>query len=176
MSRERRSRLRGPAEFLLLFAVSLALVFGFVRPVVATPVFIDSGSMIPTLRIHDHLLINKLSDDFSEPKRGDIVLFADPAGGDTPLIKRVIGLPNETLEFRNGDLYIDGNLVEEPYAKEESPPISFGPVEIPDNHYFVMGDNRGNSLDSRAFGAVPEESLIGEALFRFWPPGRAGAV
>ncbi len=162
-----------------MLAVSFALVFGFVRPVVASPVFIDSESMIPSLQIHDHLLINKLADDFSEPERGDIVLFEDPAGGDDPLIKRSIGLPGETMEFHDGRLYIDGEFVEEPYVNEPAPnttfaATSFGPVRVPENHYFVMGDNRGNSTDSRVFGPVPEESLIGEALFRFWPPGRVG--
>jgi signal peptidase I len=170
----RRSRLRGAVEFLLMLAVSFALVFGFVRPVVASPVFVDSGSMIPALQIHDRLLINKLSDDFSEPERGDIVLLEDPAGGDTPLIKRAVGLPGETVELRNGDLFINGEFVEEPYVKDSAPDTNFGPVKVPGDHYFVMGDNRGNSLDSRTFGPVPEESLIGEALLRFWPPGRAG--
>ncbi len=168
--------LRGGVEFILLLAVSFALAFGFVRPVVASPIFIDSGSMIPALRIHDHLLINKLANDFSKPERGDIVLFEDPAGGETPLIKRTIGLPGETVEFRGGDLFINGALVEEPYINDPAPNTTFGPVEVPEGHYFVMGDNRDGSLDSRVFGPIPEESLIGEALFRFWPPGRAGAL
>lgn len=85
------------------------------------------------------------------------------------------------MEFRDGRLYIDGEFVEEPYVNELAPnttfaDTSFGPVRVPENHYFVMGDNRGNSTDSRVFGPVPEESLIGEALFRFWPPGRGRSV
>lgn len=174
--RGRKSSARGAVEFLLIFAISLALVFGFVRPVVASPVFIDSGSMIPSLQIYDHLLINKLADDFSPPERGDIVLFEDPSGGPIPLIKRVIGLPGETLEFRSGDLFVNGELVEEPYVNEATPPTSLVQVRIPEGHYFVMGDNRGASTDSRVFGPVPKEDLIGEALFRFWPLGRVGAV
>lgn len=169
--RRKTSPVRSILEFALIIGVSFVLVFGFVRPVVAAPVYIDSGSMIPTLQIYDRLLINKLSDDFSEPERGDIVLFEDPSGGPTPLIKRVIGLPGETLEFRSGELYINGELVEEPYVSEQEG-LSFGPVRIPEGSYFVMGDNRDNSLDSRVFGPVPEEDLIGEALLRFWPPGR----
>lgn len=172
----RKSPLRGGVEFLLMLAVSFALVFGFVRPVVASPVFVDSGSMIPALQIHDRLLINKLADDFSEPERGDIVLFDDPAGGETPLIKRTIGLPGETVEFRDDRLYIDGEPVEEPYTNDSASETTFGPVEVPEGHYFVMGDNRDRSLDSRVFGPIPEESLIGEALFSFWPPGRAGTL
>ncbi len=160
-----------------MLALCFVFVFGFVRPVVASPVFIDSGSMIPTIEIDDRVLINKLADDFSTPERGDIVLFDDPAGGETPLIKRTIGLPGETVELRNGDLFINGSPVEEPYVNDAAPSVTFfGPVEVPEGHYFVMGDNRGNSLDSRIFGPLPEDSIIGSALFRFWPPGRAGAV
>lgn len=174
--RIKKSPLRGATEFLLIFAVSLALVFGFVRPVVAAPVFIDSPSMVPSIRVHDHVLINKLADDFSTPDQGDIVLFDDPAGGEIPLIKRTVGLPGETVELRAGRLFIDGEFVEEPYVNANAPATNFGPVKVAEGHYFVMGDNRGNSTDSRVFGAVPEEDVIGVALFRFWPPTRAGSV
>ncbi|MGH3089164.1 MAG: signal peptidase I [Rubrobacteraceae bacterium] len=132
--------------------------------------------MIPTLQLRDQLLINKLADNFSSPDRGEVVLFEDPAGGPDPLTKRVVGLPGETMEFRDGELHINGDLVEEPYVNPNAGAIDFGPTEIPKDCYFVMGDNRDNSLDSRAFGPVPEENLIGAALLRFWPPGRAGAV
>lgn len=161
-------------ELVILFAVSLAFMFGFVRPVVASPVFIGSGSMIPSLHIDDRLLINKLADDFSGPERGDIVLVEDPAGGETPLIKRVVGLPNETVEFRDGVLFVDGERLEEPYTAESRIKTYFRPILVPQRSYFLMGDNRSNSLDSRVFGPVPEDDIIGEAFFRFWPLDRIG--
>lgn len=173
---ERKSSARGFLEFLVMLAVSFALVFGFVRPVVASPVYVPSESMLPTLEVWDRILVNKLADNFSEPDRGDIVVFESPAESSELLIKRAVGLPGETLELREGELYINGEFVEEPYVNPAAPPVSFGPVRIPEDHYFFMGDNRGNSTDSRVYGPVSEEALIGDALLRFWPPGRIGAV
>ena len=162
-------------EFLIILLVSFVLVFGFVRPVIAAPFYVGSESMVPTLEVWDRVLINKLAYDLAEPERGDIVLFESPQGGKDPLIKRVVGLPGEKLEFRHGRLFVDGEPQKEPYLRGGSPgKRSYGPVRVPEGHVFVMGDNRANSLDSRFFGPVPRENLIGEALFRFWPPGRVG--
>ncbi|MCA1688010.1 MAG: signal peptidase I [Actinobacteria bacterium] len=162
-------------EFLVILLVSFVLVFGFVRPVIAAPFYVGSESMDPTLEVWDRVLINKLAYDFVEPERGDIVLFESPEGGKDPLIKRVVGLPGERIELRNGRLFVNGEPEEEPYLRGRLPgATSYGPVRVPEDHVFVMGDNRNNSFDSRFFGPVPEENLIGEALFRFWPPGRAG--
>ena len=167
-------------ELPVILLISFALVFGFVRPVVASPFYVGSESMVPTLEVWDRVLINKLAYDLEEPRRGDIVLFESPDGGRDPLVKRVVGLPGETLMLRNGGLFVDGERVEEPYldrrpcVRGTPKTCSFGPVEVPEGHVFVMGDNRTNSFDSRFFGPVPEGNLIGEMLFRFWPPGRAG--
>jgi signal peptidase I len=162
-------------EFLVILLISFALVFGFVRPVIAAPFYIGSESMVPTLEVWDRVLINKLAYDLAEPGRGDIVLFESPEGGEDPLIKRVIGLPREKIELRNGRLFVNGEPTEEPYLRGRMPGVtSYGPVRVPEGHVFVMGDNRPNSFDSRFFGSVPDENLIGEALFRFWPPGRVG--
>lgn len=165
--------------------ISFALVFGFVRPVVAAPFYVGSESMDPTLHgcegcTNDRLLINKLAYDIKAPKRGDIALFEDQRGGKKTLIKRVVGLPGDELELRNGKLSVNGEPLQESYVKNDSckpgypKTCSFGPVTVPENHYFMMGDNRTRSLDSRFFGPVPEDDLIGEALVLFWPPGRAG--
>ncbi len=163
-------------ELLVILLVSFALVFGFVRPVIAAPFYVGSESMVPTLMVWDRVLINKLAYDFAEPKRGDIVLFESLEGGEDPLIKRVVGLPGDTVEVENGTLYVNGEPQREPYVNDRfwNAQTPYGPLEVPDGHYFMMGDNRGNSADSRYFGPVPEENLIGEALFRFWPPGRVG--
>jgi signal peptidase I len=163
-------------ELPIILLISFALVFGFVRPVIAAPFYVGSESMVPTLMVWDRILINKLAYDFVEPQRGDIALFESPEGGEEPLIKRVVGLPGDTIEVRAGRLYVNGRRQREPYVNDhfrnmQSP---YGPTEVPEGHYFMMGDNRGNSADSRVFGPVPEENLIGEALFRFWPPGRVG--
>ena len=171
---------RSLLELPVILLISFVLVFGFVRPVVASPFYVGSKSMVPTLKVWDRLLINKLAYDFEGPQRGDIVLFEDPAGGEDPLIKRVVGLPGDTLEIRDGTLVVNGEPQEEPYLRKKPcvrgipKTCTFGPVKVPKDHYFVMGDNRANSGDSRFFGSVPEEDLIGEALFRFWPPGRVG--
>jgi signal peptidase I len=180
MSEERTRRptaLRALLEFPVILLISFALVFGFVRPVIAAPFYVGSESMVPTLEVWDRVLINKLAYDLDEPERGDIVLFRSPDGGEDPLIKRIVGLPGDTIEVRHDRLFVNGEPRREPYVNDEYRKLqtSYGPLEVPSDHVFVMGDNRGNSQDSRVFGPVPEENLIGEALFRFWPPGRAGS-
>ncbi|CAA9401589.1 MAG: Signal peptidase I [uncultured Rubrobacteraceae bacterium] len=181
----RRAVLKAVLEIPVILVVSFALVFGFVRPVIAAPFYVGSGSMEPTLHgcwgcSNDRLLINKLAYDLADPERGDIVLFEDQRGGEDPLIKRVIGLPGEELELRNGRVYVNGTPLDEPYLRRDTckpgypKTCSFGPVTVPKNHYFMMGDNRTRSVDSRFFGPVPKDDIIGEALVRFWPPNRAG--
>ena len=168
-----------------MLVVAVVLVFGVVRPVIAAPVYIDSGSMEPTLHgckgcVDDRVLINKFIYDFSGPKHGDIVLFKspNPKEPDKDLIKRVIGLPGDTVALREGKLYLNGKPQDEPYIAENPclsympKTCSFGPVKVPENHVFVMGDNRTNSKDSRFFGPIPEKSIIGKAAVSFWPPGR----
>lgn len=168
-----------------MLVIAFALVFGFVRPVVASPVYIDSGSMEPTLHgcdgcNNDRLLINKFVYDFSEPKRGDIVLFESLENPNDELIKRLIGLPGDTIALREGTLYLNGEPQDEPYVAKQPcisylpKTCSFGPVTVPEDHFFMMGDNRAYSTDSRFFGTVPEENIIGKAAVRFWPPSRIG--
>ncbi len=177
----RRALLKAVLEVPVILVVSFALVFGFVRPVVAAPFHIPTESMVPTLMVKDRLLVNKFIYRFTEPERGDIALFENQQGGKDPLIKRVIGLPGDELELRDGKVYVNDAPLEEPYLERDpcKPGLpktcSFGPVTVPRDHYFMMGDNRTNSLDSRFFGPVPEDDVLGEALVRFWPPRRAGA-
>ena len=179
-SRRINPTLKAILEIPAIALISFALVFGFVRPVVAAPFYIPTESMVPTLMVEDRLLVNKLAYDVESPQRGDIALFEDQRGGEDPLIKRVVGLPGDRIRLREGKLYINGELRDEPYVKNDPckpgypKTCSFGPVTVPKDHYFMMGDNRTNSVDSRFFGPVPEEDVIGEALVRFWPPTRAG--
>ncbi|MGF1470713.1 MAG: signal peptidase I [Rubrobacteraceae bacterium] len=161
-------------EFVAILVVAFVLVFGFVRPVVAATFSIPSESMVPNLEVGDRVLANKLAYDLSDVRRGDIVVFESPESGEV-LIKRAIGLPGDTLEIRQGSLYLNDERQEEDYldgnTRRQAP---FGPTTVPEDHFFAMGDNRSSSYDSRYYGPVPEENLIGEALVRYWPPGRVG--
>ena len=173
----RSGAVRSLVEFVVILAVAFALVFGFVKPVVADSFYVPSGSMEPTLHgcegcTNDRVLVNKLAYDLSDVERGDIVVFESPVDGDV-LIKRAVGLPGDTLEIRDGKLYLNGGPKDEPYLHPDARnSSSFGPVTVPEGHFFAMGDNRMGSTDSRSYGAVPEGNLIGEAKVRYWPPDR----
>jgi signal peptidase I len=164
-------------EYVVILLVSFALVFGFVRPFVMEAFWIPSESMVPTLLVGDRVLINKFIYRFTELERGDIVVFESVEDPDQDLIKRVVGLPGDTIAVRNGTLFVNGELQKEPYTNEKLPDVSYFPkATVPKGHVFVMGDNRANSSDSRRFGSVPEENIEGEAFLRFWPPDRAGPL
>ncbi|HEV8045776.1 MAG TPA: signal peptidase I, partial [Rubrobacter sp.] len=161
----------------VILFVSFALVFGFVRPFVMEAFWIPSGSMIPTLQINDRVLVNKFIYRFTEPERGDIVVFQSVESSDQDLIKRVVGLPGDEIAVRNGNLFVNGDPQKEPYTNKNLPDVSFfAKTTVPRNHVFVMGDNRGNSQDSRVFGPLPKKNIEGEAFLRFWPPGRIGLL
>ena len=139
--------------------------------------FIPSESMVPTLRVHDRVLVNKLSYKLHPVHRGDIVVFKAPEGSDPgidDLVKRVIGLPGETVSATNGHVDIDGKELPEPYLPKGTITTSFSAVRLPPDHYWVMGDNRGNSKDSRVFGAITKKNIVGRVFFRIWPFSRLG--
>ena len=177
---ERPSRKKkggGLVEYVIILAVSFALVFGFVRPFVVEAFWIPSGSMIPTLEINDRVLVNKFIYRFTEPDRGDIVVFQSVEDPKQDLIKRVVGLPGDRIAVRSGRLIVNGEPQKEPFTNERFPDRSFfAPTTVPKNHVFVMGDNRANSQDSRVFGPLPEKNIEGEAFLRFWPPSRIGLL
>lgn len=167
----------GVVEYLVILVVSFALVFGFVRPFVVEAFWIPSGSMIPTLEINDRVLVNKFIYRFTEPDRGDIVVFESVQDPDTDLIKRVVGLPGDRIAVRSGRLVVNGEPQREPFTNKDFPDTSFfAPTTVPKNHVFVMGDNRANSQDSRVFGPLPKENIEGEAFLRFWPLSRIGLL
>lgn len=151
----------------ILFAVGIALV---IRLILFTPIVVDGESMLPSLKDGERLIVNKAIYLIKEPERGEIVVFHAAQGKDW--IKRVIGEPGDTIEVNNGQLYINGERVEEPYLDE-----SYGyimddfRVEVPQHQLFVMGDNRANSRDSRNIGTIPIESVVGRAELVFWPIG-----
>ncbi len=176
----------------IVIAVILAL---FIRTFVVQAFKIPTGSMEENLLIGDHLLVNKFVLGpvggglerhllpIADVRRGDIVVFKYPEEPDRDFIKRVIGLPDETLEVRQKRVYINGRALEEPYAHFLEPPSQpsalhevtsfdvreqYGPVRIPRDHYFVMGDNRDNSQDSRYWGFLPRSYIKGKALMVYW--------
>ena len=155
-------------ELILISALSLAFVFGVVRPFLLEAFFVSSESMTPTLRAGDHVLANKLVYRVGDPGRGDLVVFRE-AGGEAS-IKRVVGLPGDTVAVRDGVLHLNGEPVAEPYVNYRLNEGSFfGPERVPAGGVFVMGDNRANSVDSRALGPVRREDLLGKVLLRLWP-------
>ncbi|MDH3494036.1 MAG: signal peptidase I, partial [Acidobacteriota bacterium] len=157
---------------LIVFAMSLFLVF------VAQPVVVEGTSMVPQLENGERLLVNKLiyydieSFRWGHIERGDIVVFWYPKDPTKSYVKRVVGLPGETVAIRNGVVYVDGVELSEPYIDIEHNQAlpNSPPVEVDDFHYFVMGDNRDNSSDSRIWGVVPSKYIYGKAFFRYWRP------
>jgi len=176
---ERRSPKKGGGfvEFLVILIIAFALVFGLVRPYVLEAFYIPSESMVPTLEVGDRVFVNKFVYRFSEPERGDIVVFRSTEGGEEELIKRVVGVPGDTVEDRDGVLFVNGVPQKEPYVNAQFPDSGFyGPTIVPPGHVFAMGDNRANSRDSRFFGPVPFENIEGEAFVSFWPPSHVGLL
>lgn len=160
---------------LLVLVLCLVVVFGFVRPFVVEPFYVSSGSMSPTLRSGDSVLVAKFAYRLAEPRRDSLVVFEGPTDANQVLMKRVVGVAGDTVEVRDGVLFVNGDRKREPYVDHRlTDSTFFGPMGVPEDHVFVMGDDRSNSKDSRSFGAVPEEDLLGEVFVRFWPPGRAG--
>ncbi len=170
----------------ILIALILAL---FIRAFIVQAYKIPSGSMVPTLLIGDYLLVNKLAygiknplkNDFLYfrrlPKRQEIVVFTYPLNKKLDFIKRVIGLPGDTIQIINKKVYVNGKLLKEPYVRfsdleiypeEISPRDNYGPVKVPPKHIFVMGDNRDQSYDSRFWGFVPIKYLKGKALIIYF--------
>jgi signal peptidase I len=178
-----KSRLRQNVESLLL-AVLVALV---VRSSVVEAFWVPSGSMLPTIQIGDHLFVNKLAYGMHLPfigrelaqwrplQRNDIVVFTSPVDRNIDLIKRVVAVAGDTVEVRNKKLFINGEAVPDPHATFTDPNAhsavprdNFGPVTVPPGKFFVMGDNRDQSYDSRYWGFADEADVKGQATFIYW--------
>lgn len=161
--------------------VIFALILTFIlRTYVFETRTIPSGSMLPTLQIGDKLFIDKIVWKFNDVKSFDIVTFVPPADAQTtkqssPWIKRVVGLPGETVQVKAGKVLINNRPLDEPYVAQK-PNYQYGPVIVPDGMVFVMGDNRNNSNDSHYWGFLPMENIKGRAFYRYWPPKRIGPV
>jgi signal peptidase I len=150
----------------ILPAVVIALL---IHVFLAQATRVYGQSMQPSLHTNERLVVEKLSYRFHGPRRGDVVVLHDPTDGSTELlIKRVIGLPGERVTIADGRVFIDGVALEEPYLDQQTDSSGRSWL-VPPLHVFVMGDNRGASRDSRVFGPIPLESVVGRALVRYWP-------
>ena len=165
-------RLRDTVEWvaIVLGAFAVALV---VKTFLIQAFYIPSESMFPTLTEDDRVLVNKLSYQLHDVRRGDLVVFerppSEPDSTIKDLIKRVVALEGETIEERDGELYIDGRLLEEPYLDDGVDSRNLVRTVVPEGHVFVMGDNRGASRDSRFFGPIDTELIVGRAFVQVWP-------
>lgn len=128
--------------------------------------------MIPTLYRGDRIIVSKLSYKFHPPQRGDVVVFHYPLDPKKTYVKRLIGLGGETVLLMGGKLFVNGKMVPEPYLPPDTSFSDYGPVNIPPGSYFMLGDNRMNSEDSRVWGLLEQKFIIGKALALYWPPNR----
>jgi len=190
-------------ELVLIVAVALGLALG-IQAFLIKPYKIPSESMVPTLTVGQRVLVNRIGARFSEPQVGDVVVFHPPAGAemdqmcgegtpptgevctkptaeraDVNFIKRVVAGPGDRLKIRRGHVFLNGKRQSEPFARpcQSSDGCDYPrEVTIPADHYFMMGDNRGSSDDSRFWGPVPEKWVIGAAFGTYWPPKRVGIL
>ena len=181
-----RSNLRKIFEWVAVIGTAFIVAF-IIKAFLFQAYYIPSPSMEPTLGIGDRVIVNKLSYELHDVNRGDLIVFENPStstGEISDLIKRVVALPGEKLQVLDGKVYIDGNLMIEPYLEASDNTFDFATPEgcigvmgvlnecvVPDDHVFVMGDNRENSRDSRIFGPVDIETIVGRAFVRVWPLG-----
>lgn len=186
-------------ELPVLIVVALVVAV-LIKTFLVQAFYIPSASMRDTLLEGDRVMVNKLAYRFGDPGRGDVIVFDSPleervdgesvlgavvrnvgealglSTPDTALIKRVIAIGGDTIEIRDNTVLINGGETVEPYLTREVRMADYGPEQIPDGHVFVMGDNRNQSEDSRRFGPVSEEDIIGRAFIRVWPPSRWGGL
>ena len=158
----------------LLIAIGLALV---IIVFLYQPVKVEGTSMAPLLSDQERIFINKFVYRFEPIERGDVVVFWYPLDRTKSFIKRVIALPGERVEIRRGVVYVDGQAVQEPYVPPQYEDLSdYGPIRVPPGNYFVMGDHRISSNDSRVFGPVPRRYIYGRAVFAYWPMDHFGSL
>ena len=167
-------------ETIRIFVIALAIAV-FLRTFIVEPRFIPSGSMEPTLQVGDRILVDKISQQWQEPQRGDILIFYPPKStaiedNTKAYIKRLIGIEGDRIGVRGGKVYRNDVPLDEPYIAE-APKYMMRTVTVPKGCYWMMGDNRNHSNDSHIWGFLPKENVIGKATIRFFPFGdRLGAI
>jgi signal peptidase I len=158
----------------LVIALSLAVV---IIIFFYQPVKVEGTSMTPLISDQERIFINKFVYRFEPIERGDVVVFWYPLDRSKSFIKRVVGLPDDMVEIREGQVYVNGKLLPEPYVPPESADLgTLSPTRIPQGEYFVMGDHRTSSNDSRIFGPVPRNFIYGKAVFAYWPVDHFGSI
>lgn len=159
------------------FSVIAIIIVAPIRIFIAQPFIVSGASMDPTFETGQYLIIDQLSYRFDEPKRGDVVVFRFPPEPSTFFIKRIAGLPNETLKFINGELFVENadgeSKIDEPYISKANFSNDTLEVSLSEDEYYVLGDNRKGSSDSRIWGTLPKESILGRAFIRLLPITKA---
>ena len=152
----------------ILETIILAVILYFGINAVSARVRVDGFSMNPTLQNGEYILVNRLAYKTGQPERGDIIVFSFPADEGQDLIKRVIGLPGETVKIGDGVVAINGRQLQEPYIAQD--PLYFGEWTVPEGYLYVLGDNRNDSRDSHQWGLLPIENVMGNSVLIYWPP------
>ncbi len=157
-------------EWIVTIAAAV-LVALFINNFIIVNATVPTSSMEKTIMTNDRVIGLRLAYKSSDPERGDIIIFKFPDKESVLYIKRIIGMPGETVEVHDGGVYIDGSLLDEPYLNVTTEG-DFGPYKVPEGHYFMMGDNRNNSADSRFWKNtyLDREKIVGKAIVRYWPP------
>jgi len=158
----------------LLETLALAAVLYLGINAVSARIRVDGSSMEPTLRTGEYVIVNKLAYKLGSPRIGDVVVFRYPRNPSQEYIKRIIGLPGDQVKITRGRVYVNGEMLDEPYLAY--PPSYQGNWSVSDSQLFVLGDNRNNSSDSHNWGMVPMENVIGKAVLIYWPPANWGKI
>jgi signal peptidase I len=172
---EPKSRTKSAFREVVETIVFTLLIYFLVRTFLFENYRVVGSSMFPTLEDNQFLVVNKLAYRLQQPQRGDIIVFRDPHDKERKLIKRVIGLPGDVLEVRQGQVFVNDQRLEEPYIQDPAR-YSRPPSSVPDGQYFVLGDNRNNSSDSSNWGTLPRENIVGKAWLSYWPPPLWGVI
>jgi len=176
-----KAPIRWIAEWLGIILVALSAAF-LIRAYVFQTFYIPSVSMVPTLQVGDRIIVSKLSTAFGDINRGDVIVFKHPpreqCGGDTgpnsDLVKRIIGMPGDELTSRNNNIYVNGKKLVEHWQHDSTLGSDIGYVKVPKGQYFMMGDNRPSSCDSRMWGTLSKSLIVGKVVLRIWPLSHFG--
>lgn len=166
--------MRGALREIVTTIIVAVVIFVLLQTTVQSFIVVGS-SMKPNLEPGQRLLVSKIAYRFGEPQKGEVIVFQPPRNKNTDYIKRIIALPGDTIEIKEGVVYVNNVALDEPYIKNLTTD-TLKPTEIPENEYFVLGDNRNNSNDSYDWGTVPRQNIIGKAWISFWPPEHWGTV